>query len=301
MVRFRHRRVLTLVALVPTLVFLSPLSSAQAAVPVAGISYTGSSAHGLYTLAITTSCVANDTTLSAICATPSFLDVTVTPTAKIGTKCDPYGGLAMGYIPLKASGAFTVKDYSADNYNVSVTGQFTSPRSMKGTIDNVGFGCPSDTFDISIAPPVSPLSPCEILAKVHAVRVIAAGRPATITENDFTAANGQCSLSVARVSDLDLVVSSSRASLPVGIGGMTAKSLAGPGVGAMLYSAATGNFFQAIVIFHHGSSWAALNYDYQHSPCPSSTPVGTSCVTKGSQSSITAHVEASARQVYPLL
>jgi hypothetical protein len=301
MVWFRCRRLLALAALIPAMALLVPSGNALAAIPVAGISYNGASAHGLYAVAITTSCVANDTTVSAVCGQPSYLDLTVTPTAKEGPKCTSYGGLAMGYVRIKPDGAFTVNDYNADNYNVTVTGQFTTSRTAKGSIKNVGFGCASDTFDITIPPPVSPLSPCEMLAKVHAVRVIGAGLAATIGENTFTNTSGVCTVSVARINDLELVVSTSRSTLPIGIGGMQIKVLAGPGTGATLYAAANGNFFQATVIFHHGPSWAGLSYDFQHSPCPSSTPAGTSCVTKAAQASITAHVESSARQVYALL
>jgi hypothetical protein len=136
---------------------------------------------------------------------------------------------------------------------------------------------------------------------VHAVRVIGAGLASTIEENAFTNTSGVCKVSLARINDLELVVSTSRSTLPIGIGGMQVKALAGPGTGATLYAAANGNFFQATVIFHHGPSWAGLSYDFQHSPCPSSTPVGTSCVTKAAQASITAHVDSSARQVYSLL
>jgi hypothetical protein len=298
---FHRRQLLTLAALIPAVALLVPSGDALAAIPAAGISYNGTSAHGLYAVAITTSCVANDTTVSAVCVQPSYLDLTVTPTAKIGPKCNAYGGLGMGYIGIKPDGSFKVNDYSADNYNVTVTGQFSTSRTVKGLIKNIGFGCASDTFDITIPTPVSPLSPCEMLTKVHAVRVIGAGQAATIIENTFTNTSGVCTVSVARINDLELVVSTSRSTLPIGIGGMQVKALAGPGTAATLYAAANGNFFQAIVIFHHGTGWAGLSYDYQHSPCPSSTPVGTSCVTKAAQSSVTAHVESSARQIYTLL
>ena len=172
---------------------------------------------------------------------------------------------------------------------------------MKGTIDNVGFHCPSDTFDIAIAPPISTLSPCEILAKVHAVRVIGGGLASTILTNSFSTTSGFCTVSVARVNSLELVLSASRSTLPISIGGTQIRALAGPGAGATLYSAANGNFFSAIVLFHHGASWAGLSYDYQHAPCPASTPAGKSCVAKSIQSSITAHVESSAHQVFAQL
>ena len=301
MVWFRRRQLLALAAFLPAIALMIPSGNALAAIPVAGNSFTGPSAHGLYAVAITTSCVANNTTVSAVCVQPSYLDLTVTPTAKIGPKCNAYGGLAMGYIRIKPDGSFAATDYSADNYNVTVTGKFTTARLVKGSIKNVGFGCASDTFDIAIAPPVSPLSPCEMLAMVHAVRVIGAGLASTILENDFTNTSGVCKVSVARINELDLVVSTARSTLPIGIGGMQAKALASLGSGATLYSAANGNFFQATVIFHHGPSWAGLSYDFQHSSCPSSTPAGTSCVPKSAQSSITAHVESSARQIYALL
>ena len=99
----------------------------------------------------------------------------------------------------------------------------------------------------------------------------------------------------------NLLVTPESDTLPVEIGGMPVKGIAGPGPGAMLYASANGNFFQAVVVFHHGASWAGLSYDYQHAPCPASTPAGTSCVSKSAQSSITAHIESSARQVYALL
>ncbi|HEY5303444.1 MAG TPA: hypothetical protein VIJ86_05255 [Acidimicrobiales bacterium] len=178
---------------------------------------------------------------------------------------------------------------------------------MKGSIDNVGFHCPSDTFNIAIAPPVSPLSPlsplspCEMLAKVHAVQDIGAGLTSTILENSFTAWSGLCTVSVARLNDLELVVSTSRSTRPMGIGGTQATALASPRTGAALYAATDGNFFRAIVIFHRGASWSALSYDFQHSRCPSSTPAGTCCVTKGVLSSITSPVESSKRHVYTLL
>jgi hypothetical protein len=66
---------------------LVPAGSAQAAVPVAGISYSGTSAHGFYTLSSATSCVVNDTDVSAVCVQPAYLNLTVTPTAKEGPKC----------------------------------------------------------------------------------------------------------------------------------------------------------------------------------------------------------------------
>ncbi len=298
---FRRHRLLVLVALIPIVALYVPSGSALAAIPIAGISYNATSAHGLYAVAITTSCVANNTTVSAVCIQPTYLDLTVTPTSKIGSKCDAYGGLAMGYVAIKPGGTFTVKDYSANNYNVTVSGQFTSTRAVKGSIDNVGFGCPSDTFAVVIAPPVSPLSPCEMITKVHAVKVIGAGLASTITENTFSNVSGLCMVAVARVNNLELVFSTARSTLPIGIGGMAAKALSGPGAGATLYAAANGNFFQAIVIFHHGASWAGLSYDYQHSPCPTSTPAGTSCVAKSVQASITAHVESTARQIYSQL
>ncbi len=277
-----------------------PTGDALAASPVAGITYSGTSAHGLYTFVATTSCVSNDTSVSVVCVKPAFFNLTVTPTAKIGPKCDAYGGLAIGYVAILPNGSFTVKDYSADNYNVTVTGRFLSSRTVTGTIDNIGFHCPSDTFAVTIAAPVSPLSPCELLTQVHAVRVIGDGLASITLENDFTALSGICSISVARVNSLELVLSTSRSTLPVGVGGMADKPLSGPGTGAQLYAAANGNFFNAIVIFHHGSSWAGLSYDYQHSPCPSSNPAGTSCVPKSIQSSITSHVESTARQLFPL-
>jgi hypothetical protein len=297
----RRRRLLSLAALVPAVLVLVPAGSAQAAVPVAGISYSGTSARGFYTLTSTTSCVANDTDVSAVCVQPAYLNLTVTPTAKQGPKCDGPGGVALGYLPLKPDGAFSVHAYNADNYNITITGQFTTSRTVTGSIKNVGFDCPSDTFAITIPPPVAPLSPCEMLIKVHAIKVIGGGLPGIIAENTFTATSGECMVPVGRINDLELVVSTSRTALPIGIGGMAVKDIGGPGPGAMLYAAATGNFFQAVVVFHHGPSWAALSYDYQHSPCPASTPARASCVSKSAQSSITAHVESSANQVYALL
>jgi hypothetical protein len=297
----RRRRLLALAALVPAVLVLVPAGSAQAAVPVAGISYSGTSAHGFYTLVSATSCVANDTDVSAVCVQPAYLNLTVTPTPKEGPKCNAYGGVSMGYIPLKPDGAFTYDAFNADNYHIIITGHFTTSRTVVGSIKNIGFGCPSDTFAITIPPPVSPLSPCEMLIKVHAIKVIGGGLPGVIEENTFTATEGECMVPVGRINDLELVVSTSRTTLPIGIGGMASKGLAGPGPGATLYAAANGNFFQAVVVFHHGPSWAALSYDYQHSPCPASTHAGTSCVPKSAQSSITAHVESSAHQVYALL
>jgi len=297
----RHRRLLPLAALVPAVLVLVPAGSAQAAVPVAGISYSGTSTHGEYTITSTTSCVANNTDVSAVCVQPAYLNLTITPTPKQGPKCDAPGGVALGYLPLKPDGTFTVHADNVDNYNITTTGRFTTPRSVVGSIKNVGFNCPSDTFAITIPPPVSPLSPCEMLIKVHAIKVIGGGLPGVIDENTFTATSGQCMVPVGRINTLELVVSTSRTTLPIGIGGMAVKGTGGPGPGAMLYSAANGNFFQAVVVFHHGPSWAALSYDYQHSPCPASTHAGTSCVPKSAQSSITAHVESSASQVYALL
>ena len=297
----RRRRLLSLAALVPAVLVLVPAGSAQAAVPVAGISYSGTSTHGFYTLISATSCVANNTDVSAVCVQPAYLNLTVTPTAKQGPKCDGPGGVALGYLPLKPDGAFSVHAYNADNYNIAITGRFTTSRTVIGSIKNIGFGCPSDTFAITIPPPVSPLSPCEMLIKVHAIKVIGGGLPGVIEENTFTATEGECMVPVGRINDLELVVSTSRTTLPIGIGGLASKGLAGPGPGATLYAAANGNFFQAVVVFHHGPSWAALSYDYQHSPCPASTHAGTSCVPKSAQSSITAHVESSAHQVYALL
>jgi hypothetical protein len=297
----RHSRLLTLATLLSAAVLLVPAGNAEAAIPVAGISFNGTSAHGRYALGSTTSCVANDTTISAVCVQPAYLNLTVTPTAKEGPKCNAYGGVAMGYIPIKPDGAFTYDAYNADNYNLTVTGQFTTPQTVKGSIKNVGFGCPSDTFDITIPPPVSPLSPCEMLVKVHAIKAIGGGLPGTIAENIFTNTTGECAVSVGQVNELKLVVSTSRNALPVEIGGMAVKTIASPEPGAVLYASAIGNFFQAVVVFHHGPSWAGLSYDFQRSPCPASTPAGTSCVTKSTQSSIAAHVESSARQVYALL
>jgi hypothetical protein len=224
----------------------------------------------------------------------------VTPTAKAGKKCYPYG-INMGYTPLTSNGTFSAKAYNADNYNVTVTGSFTTSRTVRGTIADVGYGCPSDTFDITIAPPVSPLSPCEMLTQTHAVKTIGAGVAATITENVSTTTSGTCSMSLARISDLNLVVSTSRATLPVEIGGMPVKSLTGPGLGAMIYAFADGNSYSATIVFHHGSSWAGLTYDYQRAPCPTVTPAGSSCVTKGTQSSINAHLESTARQIFSLI
>ena len=106
MVRFRHRRLVAAVALVCVVTVVLPASNALAATPIAGISYNGSSAHGLYTVSFATSCVANNATVSAVCVQPSFVNINVSPTTKIGAKCDAYGGLAMGYIPIKAGGTF---------------------------------------------------------------------------------------------------------------------------------------------------------------------------------------------------
>jgi hypothetical protein len=297
----RHRRLLPLAALASAVLVLVPAGSAQAAAPVAGISYSGTSARGFYTITSATSCVANDTDVSAVCVQPGYLNLTLTPTPKQGAKCDGPGGVALGYVPIKPDGAFSVHAFNVDNYNITITGQFTTPRTVTGSIKNVGFGCPSDTFAITIPPPVSPLSPCEMLIKVHAIKVIGGGLPGIIGENIFNATSGECMVPVGRINTLELVVGTSRTALPVEIGGMPVKVIGGPGPGAMLYAAATGNFFQVVVVFHHGSSWAGLSYDYQRSPCPASTPAGKSCVPKSAQSSITAHVESSASQVYALL
>src|SRR3984885_936595 len=260
----RHRRLLPLAALVSAVLVLVPPGSAEAAVPVAGISYSGTSAHGEYTITSTTSCVANDTDVSAVCVQPAYLNLTIAPTPKQGPKCDAPGGVALGYLPLKPDGAFTVHADNVDNYNITITGQFTTPRSVIGSIKNVGYGCPSDTFAITIPPPVSPLSPCEMVIKVHAVKVVGGGLPGIIGENTFNATSGEGLVSVGRINDLELVVSTSRTGLPMEIGGMPVKGIAGPGPGAMLYAAANGNFFEAAVVFHHGTSWAGLSYDYQH-------------------------------------
>jgi len=116
-----RRLSLALIVPVSIVALLAPSSNALAATPVAGISDDGTCAHGLNTVAITTSCFAN-TTVVAVCVQPSNLRFTVTPTAKIGPKCDAYGGSSMGYLQIKLGGTFTPKDYGADNYDVTVTG-----------------------------------------------------------------------------------------------------------------------------------------------------------------------------------
>lgn len=291
------RRRLVAVAGAASLIAFSFSAPAQAATPVAGITYSGLTAHGRYTVSVATSCTSAANDATAVCAQPGYATVMVNPTKAAGAKCGSYG-FNMGTAKLKADGSFSIVDYSANTYDVKLSGRFPASDELKGSLTNAG--CPPDSFDIKLKL-VSPLSPCEILAKAHAARTMDNGA-ATIETNEFTATAGECEIAVGKVqSTLELELASSRSTLPVEDGGMTGHAVGGPGVGASLYSSPTGNSFDAIVVFHHGLSWADVNYDFQRAPCPSSTRAGATCVPSATQAAIVRHVEYIAKQTYSLL
>ena len=299
MLRHRLRIATAIVVAAFTTLALTPGVSG-ASDPAAGISFDGTSAHGLFTVAMPTSCVNNDSTITAVCVKPSYVSIEITPTAKLSSRCLGYG-LSMGYIALKSKDAFSVKYYNQGNYDETVSGRFVSPQAVSGTITSVGPSCKSDSFHIAIAAPISPLSPCEILVKTSAVRVLAGSAKAAIGQNDFTNASGDCQINVASVSSLELGLRPLRGALPVMIGGLTSAPVGGLSSGATVYTSATSNFFDVVVVFHHGTTWAGLTYDYQQKPCPSTFTGSETCVPVRVQSSIRLHTLEVARKILPLL
>ena len=82
----------------------------------------------------------------------------------------------------------------------TVSGTFTSLTTVHGTITG-NYGCGTDSFSISVHPrPVISTDPCNLLTKVHAVRTIGEGQPASndIGEDKFDTSGGECFLEIGR-------------------------------------------------------------------------------------------------------
>jgi hypothetical protein len=243
---------------------VAPASTAVAAIPLPGISYSGPSAHGDYTVELQPRCAGGATT----CANPSILYVEVTP-VKEPAVCQESGGVVNDYVfgpggagvPL-VHGSFAVTDEFARGVKLAISGTFTSAAHVRGTITGLR-RCGSDTYSVVLPATVAP---CAVFTKAHAATEFSLGYRAQPSYGDLNGVGADCTQTFSSPQDpsaatLTYRSRSSFAALDLATP-TTSTPVAGLGPNAALdFSSETYGESQTItLVFHRSTAWAYLEF-----------------------------------------
>jgi len=306
--------VITLAVLVAGVLTTSVISAgpAEAAVPLAGFPFSGHSAHDRYSIELSPQCTSANQ-YGYGCDQASTLQVGLTAVPAPGRTCPTeYNYSFASVLRIHPNGSFSgTETFNAETSYVtlSVAGTFVTEDSVRGNIIG-NDGCGTDSFAIAIPPPLTAVSPCTALLKVHAVRTMAGGLPSLVSENSFDGTGGTCGVQIGSSGGntsegVVLTVASSRSrETPM----YTQKApLAGLGAAAEIYtdlSAAGGtvadgntNYLAVTIVFRARAAWVSWEFEIGYDTC--SRKVG--CISKYAQTVDADHMVALAHQIDALL
>jgi hypothetical protein len=210
---------------------LTSAGTAYAGAPFEDMVYQGPTAHGRYTVELTTSGSSGGE------VAPAYVGIVLDTHRQPGTGCATMG-YAFDSVKLEPDGSFSTTAYFSDaspQLTFTVKGTFVSVGTVRGTVAG-NYGCGTDSFTIDLHPaPLISTSPCALLAHAHAVRTIGGGLSGSYDydSSTFTPQGGDCVVYFDNeASVLSFEVASSPHEITVF---QHHKSLPGLGRGATLY------------------------------------------------------------------
>jgi hypothetical protein len=239
--------------------------AASAASPVYPVVFSGTSARGAYNVQLDTGC---NPGLSGCVASPTYLYVNLSTPAHAVGGCPANTQFPFNETTLKKDGSFSVTQAYGGGRTMSVSGRFTSARSVHGTVSG-NKGCAAAAFTITLPKPFAPVAPvgsnaCYWLTKAHASSLLGgAAKPrGTGFGEAYSAITGlgRCDQWTQRQASTNygahsysIIISQDTPDSTRGF----PKPLDGLGPGAISLP----NLYGNAVFFKIGSAWVALSFE----------------------------------------